>query len=200
MPSSSAARMTVVPGATSTSRPSIAAFRHGYLSSSPRDHVETADDGDGVGERAAADHLGEGLVDVVAGRPHLHPPRVLVAVGDDVVAELSVRCLARTVHLARRRQDAVVDELEVVHQRFDVRVDLGLGRQRDRLVVDDYGAVGELSQCLIDDTHALADLLHSDEVAVVAVAHAPDGHVEVVLVVAGVRLVLAQVEVDAGAA
>ena len=44
----------------------------------------------------------EGLVDVVAGRAHLHPPGMLAAVAHDVVAELAVRGLGVAVDLARR--------------------------------------------------------------------------------------------------
>ena len=46
---------------------------------------------------------GEGLVDVVAGRPDLHPPGVLLAVAHDVVAELAVGALGVAVDLAGRR-------------------------------------------------------------------------------------------------
>ena len=149
---------------------------------------------------AAADHVREGLVDVEAGGAHLDPPGALAPVAHDVVAELPVGPLRVAVDLALGRQDALVDQLEVVHEGFDVRVDLGLGRYGHALVVGDDRALGQLRQRLLDDPQALAHLLHAHEVAVVAVAHRPHGDVEVVLLVAGVGMVLAHVVGDPGAA
>src|SRR5262245_39965051 len=119
LPSCNAAWITVVPGATSISLPSIVHLGMFLSVQLAGDHVEAADDGHRVGQQPALDHVGVGLVDVVAGRAHLHPPGMFLAGADDVVAELAVGALGVAVHLARRGQDALVDELEVVHQGFD---------------------------------------------------------------------------------
>ena len=97
------------------------------------------------------------------------------AVGDDVEAELAARPLDAPVRLA------------------------GLGAQRER----DVGLVRprrEAIQRLADDARGLAHLLEAHEEAVVGVAVAAHGDVEVHAVVDAVRLGLAEVPRHAGAA
>jgi hypothetical protein len=62
------------------------------------------------------------------------------------------------------------------------------------------GPPGQLVQALVNDPHALAHLLHAHQVTIVAVAHRPDRHLELELIVDQVRLGLAQVVIDAAAA
>ena len=57
-----------------------------------------------------------------------------------------------------------------------------------------------LGERLVDDPDALLDLLNPHQIPVVAVAHRSHGHVEVVLIVARVRVVLANVVAHAGPA
>jgi hypothetical protein len=72
---------------------------------------------------------------------------------------------------------------------------LSFGGAKIRLASSAYHLPsGKLGDRLADDAHRLAHLLAADEVAVVAVALGADRDVEVVLLVAAVRLVLAQVE------
>ena len=76
-------------------------------------------------------------------------------------------------------------------------------RQHDLAVVGDPRLafhVLEPVEALLDDAHRLAHLVHVHAVARVDVALRVDGHAEVDLVVGEVRLALAQVPVDAGAA
>ena len=125
---------------------------------------------------------------------------MLLPVAHDVVAELAVGAFDVAVDLAGGGLDAVIDELEVVHERLDVRVHLGLGRQRHLAVLGDEVALGELGEGLLDDARALLHLFDADKVAVVAIAHRAHGHIEVVLVVPRVRMILADVVADARAA
>src|SRR5947207_1505319 len=65
-------------------------------------------------------------------------------------------------------------------------------------VVRDPRPVGHAPECLVDDPHGLAHLLHPHAVAVVDVAVEIDGHTEVDLVVREVRLTPPEVPVHAG--
>src|SRR5262245_21209428 len=119
IPICSAALITLVPGATSTSRPSMVHLGMRLPVELPGDDVQAADRRDGVREQRALDHLGERLGHREARRVALHAPWELAPVAHDVEGLLAVRALVVAVDLADRRQDAVVDELEVVHQRLD---------------------------------------------------------------------------------
>ena len=137
-----------------------------------------------------------------ARRLHLHAERLVRAVGHEVHAELAFRRLDGRVRLARRYGEAFGEQLEVVDQRFHVVLHLGAGRRSD-LEVAQHHRAGILAQplhALLDDLVRLAHFLDAHEVAVVAVAVAAERDVEVDLVVARVRLLLAQVPRDAGAA
>jgi hypothetical protein len=76
-----------------------------YLSSSPAMMFSPPMMATASARGDALDHLREGLVDVVAGRAHLHPPRQLGAVAHDVVPELAVGRLRVAVDLAGRGED-----------------------------------------------------------------------------------------------
>ena len=89
-------------------------------------------------------------------------------------------------------------------QRLHRRLHLGALRRHDLAVVagDRAAAVmaPQLLAALLHDGGRLAHLLHADEVAVVAVAVLADGNIELHLLVAFVRLRLAQIPRRAGAA
>src|SRR5256885_74132 len=136
-----AAWMTLVPFGTSSGRPSMVKRTWPGLAGGGAGRVDA---GCTLHARAPAGPAG-------GGPPPRRRPRVAVA-------------------LARRRQDPLVDELEVVHQGFDVGVDVRLRGERDPLVVHDHRPARQPGHGLLDDAQALADLLQAHEVAVVAVA------------------------------
>src|SRR6185503_9396346 len=61
IPAARAAWITVVPAGTSSSLPSITHLGIALPVQLPGDHVQAADDGHGVRQHPAPDHLGEGL-------------------------------------------------------------------------------------------------------------------------------------------
>ncbi len=137
------------------------------------------------------------------GRAELHAPRLRPAVRDDVAAELAAGRLDRHVDLALGHEVPLGDDLEVVDQRLHRRVELVPRRQHDLAVVRDPWLALQLLEpveALPDDPHRLAHLVQVHAVAVEDVAAVVDGHLEVDLVVGEVRLVAAEVPVDAGGA
>src|SRR5690606_22532154 len=89
----------------------------------------------------------------------------------------------------------------VMDQRLHVVLHLDPARRRDLVVVDHDRAriLLEPLDALLDDARRLAQLLDTDEVAIVAVAVLADGNVEIELIVDFVWLVLAQIPYDARA-
>ncbi len=137
-----------------------------------------------------------------ARRADLEPVRLVGTVADEVDAELALRVLDGGIGLALGHAEAFGEELEVVDQLFHVRLHR-LARRRCHLVVvgDDGAGVGtQPVHALLDDAVGLAHLLHTHEVAVVAVARLAHGDVEFHAVVGVVGLLLAQVPGDARAA
>ena len=65
------------------------------------------------------------------------------AIGDDVVAKLSVSALGGAVDLTAIRADPVHHQLEVTDQAFHRVVDQVLGRQGDLGIVQDEGPLGQ---------------------------------------------------------
>ena len=142
----------------------------------------------------------------------MHAVRAGAAVADGVEAQLPARGLHGHVHLAGRDPEALGDQLEVVDERFhrgahdlldvvqglaqtvaaqrELRRpgDLGVGHH-DRLVLERL----ELVQGLLDDLDGLVHLLLADQEAAPAVGIGVRRHLEVVVLVAAVRLGLAQV-------
>jgi hypothetical protein len=70
----------------------------------------------------------------------------------------------------------------------------------DRLVRVVVRAAGNFFEALLQNAHALAHFLHAHEVAVVAIADRADRNVEFQILVAQIRLVLAQIPFHAAAA
>ena len=92
------------------------------------------------------------------------------------------------------------DDHEMVDQLLHLHQHALLGRQ-DVLAVDHVDrAVGQFVERLFEDTHALAHFFQPHQIAVVAIADRADGNVEVVVLVVEIRMLLAQVVIDAGAA
>ncbi len=75
-------------------------------------------------------------------------------------------------------------------------------RRRNLVVVDDdrTGVFAQPVDALLDDAVGLAELLDANQITVVAVAVGADRNVEIHAVVDFVRLLLAQIPLDAGAA
>ena len=137
------------------------------------------------------------------GARHLHPVRLVGAVGDQIDAELALRRLDRGVGLARRHAVAFGEELEVMDQRFHVVLHFLAARRRDLVVLQHHRArVWPCSHfdALPDDAVRLAHLLDAHQVAVVAVAVHAHRDVEVHPVVDRIGLLLAQIPLDARAA
>src|ERR671922_81184 len=164
------------------------------------DRVEGADDRDEVGHERVA-HAGRGRLERdERRRAELDPPRLRPAVGDDVATQLAARGLHGNVDLALGHAIALGDELEMVDERLHRRVQLMTWRQHDLAVVGDPRALGHPVEALLDDPHRLAHLVHVHAVPGVDVSLRIDRHVEIDVWVGEVRLVAAQVPVDAPAA
>ena len=165
------------------------------------DEVERTEDGSDVGEEVAGDDGGKDRERDEARAADAEAVGDAAAVGDDVEAERALRVLGLEVDFAGRDLRAFGDQHEVLDELFHLRHHLRLGREEDLLRVFGIpGAARHRLHDLADDAHGLAELFHADEVAVEAVALHADGDVEVILLVARVGLVLAEVERHAGSA
>ena len=139
------------------------------------------------------EHLAEGGHAEKARRPDAHPVGPTAAVADQIKAEFPVRPFHRHVGLAGRDFHALDDQLEVVHQAFDVAVDLFLFRQTDPHVAYLDRACGNVRDPLLDDPHALFELFEPHHETVVVIALGAGWHVKVDLIVEQIRLGLAHV-------
>ena len=91
-------------------------------------------------------------------------------------------------------------QFEMMDQRFHADVELGARRRADLAVVGAIESIRQIGHCLAEDAHALAHFLHANDIASVTVAVGGDGHVEIVVLIAAVGHVAAQIPVDAAAA
>ncbi len=137
-----------------------------------------------------------------ARRAALEAIRLVGAVAHQIDAELALRRFDGGVRVAGRHAVALGEELEVMNQRFHVALHLLTARRANLAVVDHHRArIGpQPRHALLDDAVRLAHLFDAHEVTVVAVAVHADRNVEVHAVVDFVRLLLAQVPGNAGAA
>ena len=165
-----------------------------------QDDVHGADDGDEVGEQPPGGQLVGGVQHHEGRRPDLDPEGLGRAVADQEKAQFAFGGLDGLVDLALGRDDAFLDNLEVVDERGDVGVDLFLGRQAHPGVVHLDVAGRQLFQGLAQDAVALEHLLHAHQVPGVSVAcFGSQGHVEIKVFVTGIRVVPAQVPIHPGA-
>lgn len=130
----------------------------------------------------------------------LAPIRPLGAIRDNVDTHLTLWRLNSAVRLTRWDSVALAEEQEVVNERLHVLLHGSPWWWGDLVVLDADRAGGDLVETLVDDAQGLAELLHTAEVAVVAVAVDADGDVELDLVVGVVGLRLTNVPGDAGTA
>ena len=118
----------------------------------------------------------------------------------DVEAQLSLRILGAEVDLAGGGIDPLCGDDEVVDELLHLLHDLLLLGQAALSIDNVDGAVGDGVDGLTQDPQALAHLLDTAEIAVVAVADRSHRDVEVVLLVVQIGVGLADIVIDAGAA
>src|SRR5262245_24282421 len=135
-----------------------------------------------------------------ARRPDLAAIGPIGAVRHEIDAELAFRRLDRGVNLPRGHVVSLGIELEVVDERLHRGFHLAAARRHHLVVFDrDRSLLGdEPFATLLHDAHRLTHLIHAHEVAVVTIAVLADRDIEFELVIAFVRLALAQVPGCAG--
>src|SRR5437899_11529564 len=84
----------------------------------------------------------------------------LADVADQIKAELAIRCFPIRIDLADRRKDAVLNQLEMIHQVFDVGIHTFLGGQADPAIMNLSWTLRQDFERLLDDTETLADFLN----------------------------------------
>src|SRR5579875_1691221 len=185
------------------------------------DGVDARDRRDHVSDHAALAQRRHRLQVVEGGVAEMRPVGPGAAVADGVAAEFALGRLDGRVRLSWRHAEPLGDQLEVVDERFhglahDVGDVLGSRAQavgaegqlrgpadlgvRDHHRVVGGPLAGEPAEALVDDLERLLDLVHPDHVPAVGVAGVHGGHVELVGFVTAVRLALAQVPRQPGAA
>ncbi len=97
------------------------------------------------------------------------------------------------VNLPRRRIYALGHVDEMVDQLFHLRQHALLGRQRDLAVRHIDRPARQLVEALVHDPHALTQLLHPHQVAIVAVAPGANRHLELQLVIHQIGMRLAKI-------
>jgi hypothetical protein len=122
----------------------------------------------------------------------------LAAVTDKVDTHLSLGGLNGGVGVAGGDGVSLGVEKEVVDESLHVLLHGGTGRGGDLVVLDADGTSRHLVQALVDDSEGLAELLHTDQVTIVAVTVSTNGNIELNLVVGIVRLALADIPGDTG--
>src|SRR5262249_24697959 len=136
-------------------------------------------------------------------RKHLHvrkgwradarPVRADASVANEVVAIGSFCAFDHRHRFAGRNHWPPADAEEVMDQRLDVMHRARLGWRRGQRMLSIARPHGHVVDALLNDAEALAYLLDVDNGAVIAVTSRARGDVELQLVVASVRLLLAQV-------
>src|SRR5262249_26958875 len=145
----------------------------------PTDHINHAEGRDDVGNQVSLEHIAERGHAEKARRPHAHPVGSAAAVTDQVKTKFTIRPFHRHIDLAARDLHALDDQFEMVHQAFDVTVDFFLLWQSNAWIVYSHRAGGKLSECLLDDPHALFDLFKAHGEAIVVVPLRTGRHLKV---------------------
>lgn len=128
----------------------------------------------------------------------VHTVRPLASVTDNVHAHLTLWCLDGGVGVAWWDDVSLGIQKEVVDEGLHVLLHGGTGRRGDLVVLDLDGAGRHLIEALVDDAQGLAELLHTAEVSVIAVAIHTDWHIELDLVICVIGGRLADVPWDSG--
>lgn len=128
----------------------------------------------------------------------VHTVRPLTSITDNVHAHLALWCLDGGVRVAWWDDVSLGVQQEVVDEGLHVLLHGGTGRRGDLVVLNLDGAGGHLVEALVDNAEGLAELLHTAEVSVVAVAVDTDWHIELDLVIRVIGGGLADVPWDTG--
>src|SRR5262249_15799055 len=112
---------------------------------------------------------------------------------DQIDAELALWRFDRRICLARWHVKAFGIELEVVNQRLHGALHLVSPRRRYLVIGRTMGPAWDPRDALLDDPEALAHLLHSNEVWIVAIAVPADRYIELHSIIGHVGLRLAQI-------
>ena len=136
------------------------------------------------------------------GRADLQAVRFVCAIGDQIDAKLALRRFDCSVGFARRHVEAFGVEFEVMDQRLHRVLHLGAARRRELRVLRHYRTRRFTQQlaALFDDLRGLVHLLHTAEIAIIAIAVLADRNFEIEFAVNFVRLRAAQIPGHAGAA
>jgi hypothetical protein len=154
--------------------------------------------GDGIGQQVTLADMIETTQVSESRSTDVASIRTLTTVTDNINTHLTLGSLNDRVSLARGNSVALCVQEEVVDESLHVLLHGGTGRRGDLVVLDTDRAPRHLVQALVDDAQGLAELLHSAEVAVVAVAVLADGDVELNLVVGIIGLALSDIPGHAG--
>src|SRR5215470_19154875 len=120
-------------------------------------HVHHAKGSDDIRDQTSLEHLPNRSHAKKTRRTHPHPVRTTAAVADEIKPQLSVAAFDHLIHFTARDLYPFDHELEVVHQPFDVPIDIFLLRQHDAWIINTNGTIGNLIERLLNDTHALLD-------------------------------------------
>jgi hypothetical protein len=150
-------------------------------------------DGHHVRHHLSLDQGRDSLAVVITRSGEMHPGGLRAALRADVHAHLSLGDLDGPVHLALRHLGTLEDLVEVLDHGRRVAKHVLLRRQAVRSVPSQVRPVGHVVQALPDDLARLADLLHTDQEAVVDIGVVLHRHFEIHLLVGCVGLIFAQV-------
>src|ERR1700693_1374888 len=89
-----------------------------------QDEVHASHDGDHVSDQDALHQLSQRLQVAERGRSHLHPIRLVGAIGNEVEPELATGALDEGIHIANRSLEAFADQAEVMNHRLHTRAEL----------------------------------------------------------------------------
>ena len=153
---------------------------------------------DGIRDQRAFNHRRKALQISEARRAHVNAPGMRSSVAHHVVRDLPARRFHGLIRFAGGHAITLGDNLEMVDERFHLRLHLLAVGQHDMRRVGLPRALGHPFQRLFHDARALAHLFYSHlepRVHVVSVAH---GDLEIEFFVGRIRLGLADVPRDAG--
>src|SRR5215468_4388564 len=163
----------------------------------PEHDVERAEDGRNVGQQVAAANEVHRLEMGEARSTDFALVRLVGAVGDEVHAELALRCLDGGINLPGWHVVAFGVELEMMDQGLHRALHICALRRRDLVVRNVHEPLpfgrAQLLDALAHDADRLAHLLHADAVTIVAITAAADRDIEIELCIALIGLRLAQV-------
>src|SRR4029079_11545044 len=163
-------------------------------------NINAADDGHDVRDQRAFDHRGQRRKIDEGRGAHVDAVWTLCAVADDMETYLASRRLPRLIDLTDRNGEAFRGEKEMMDHHVDVLFhQVALGQFELRMIGDELARLFQSIERLDADLPALFHLIHTHHVPRPDVAAVINGHVEIVCVIARIRLRLAYIPVDAAA-